>query len=117
LIIGYQAVEFPVHKWGGDHEISRGPIASNRDIPYNRHAQKRLYVRVVGLEFQRIPEKDEEIDLVVNDLGPDLLVASQRFAGEIEESGCILPTRPGPVSYLPCVTRAIFLSCSMGIFL
>ena len=30
------------------------------------------------LGLERVPEKDEEIDLVVDDLGTDLLVASER---------------------------------------
>ena len=85
VVVRDQAVIFTVHEWGRDHEISRGSITSNGDIPYNRHAQERLYVRVVGLGFKRIPEKDKEIDLVVNDLGTDLLVTAEWSAFEPDD--------------------------------
>jgi hypothetical protein len=80
FVIGDQAVVFTIHERGGDHEVSRSPIAGNGNIPHNRHAQKRLYIGVVGHGFKRVPEEDEEINFVVNDLGADLLVAANRSA-------------------------------------
>jgi hypothetical protein len=44
------------------------------------HAQERLDVGVVRHGFERIPEKDEEVDVAVHDLRPDLLIAAQRPA-------------------------------------
>src|SRR4030067_3034757 len=82
FIIGYQAIIFTVHQRRRDHEISRSPVAGNRDIPYNRHTQKRLYIWIMRHGLKWIPEKDEEIDLVVYNLGPNLLITSQRPAFE-----------------------------------
>jgi hypothetical protein len=34
----------------------------------------------VRLRFERIPEEDQEIDLIIDDLCPDLLIAAERAA-------------------------------------
>jgi len=52
------------------------PTAGNKDVPHDCHAQERFDIRVVRLRFGRVPEKDQELDLVLRDRGADLLVPS-----------------------------------------
>jgi hypothetical protein len=75
IVIRDQAIVFTIHERRRDHEISRGSIAGNGNIPHNSHAQKRLDIGVVRLGLQWIPKEDKKIYLVVNDLCADLLVA------------------------------------------
>src|SRR5229473_6079010 len=77
LIIGYQAIILSIHEGRGDHEIRRGPITGNGNIPHHCHAQEGLDIRVMRHGFERIPEKDEKIDLVRDNPGTDLLVPAQ----------------------------------------
>ena len=44
-------------------EVAGGAIAGNGNIPNYCHPQERLDIRVVGLRFERIPEKDEKKEL------------------------------------------------------
>src|SRR6266496_369370 len=78
IVIRDQSIILTIHERGGDHKVRRRAIARNRDIPYDRHPQKRLYIGVVRLWFQRVPEENKEVNFVLDDLGPDLLIASQR---------------------------------------
>src|SRR5712691_6017004 len=82
LIIGYQAIILSIHEGRGDHEIRRGPITGNGNIPHHRHAQESLDIGVMRHGFERVPEKDEKIDLVSDDLSTDLLVPAQGSALE-----------------------------------
>ena len=61
----------------GNDEVSGGAIAGHRDVPDHGYSQQRLYVRVMRLRLQRIPEEDEQVNLPVSDPGADLLVAAE----------------------------------------
>src|SRR3990172_1984972 len=80
LKIGHQTIVFAIHERRGDHEISRSPIAGNRNIPYHGHAQEGLDVGIMRQGFERIPEKDQKIDFAIDNLGADLLITAQRAA-------------------------------------
>jgi len=77
LIVGYQAIIFSIHEGRGDHEIRGGSITGNGNIPHHCHAQEGLDIGIMRHGFERIPEKDEKIDLVSDNLGTDLLVPAQ----------------------------------------
>jgi hypothetical protein len=78
IVIRHKTIIIAIHQGRGDHEIGGGPIAGNGNIPNYRHSQERLDIRVMGLRFQRIPEKDEKIDLTLGYFGADLLIPAQR---------------------------------------
>ena len=59
-----------------EHEICRRQIIGYRNIIDHCNPEKGLYVRIMRLCFQRIPQKNHEINLAFHDLCPDLLVAS-----------------------------------------
>ena len=40
--------------------------------------RERFNIRIMGLGLKGIPEEDQEVDLVADDLGADLLVAAKR---------------------------------------
>jgi hypothetical protein len=63
IIIRHKAIIIAIHQGGGDHKICGGTIACNRNVPHNRYAQERLDIGIVGLRFERSPEKHKEIDL------------------------------------------------------
>ena len=87
LVVRHQAVIFPVHQRRRDHEVGGRPVAGNRDVPDHRHAQQRLHIRIVRLRFQWIPEEDQKINLVGDDLGSDLLIAAQGTALQADYRG------------------------------
>ena len=78
FIIWDKAVVFAVHQWRGNHKVGGRAVAGNRDVPYRRHPQERFDIRVVRHRLERVPEKDQEVDLVIDDHCADLLVAAQR---------------------------------------
>src|SRR6266498_1071701 len=85
FIVGYQAIILSIHEGRGDHEIRGGPITGNGNIPHYCHAQEGLDVGIMRHGFERIPEKDEKIDLVSDDLSTDLLVPAQGSALEFHD--------------------------------
>jgi hypothetical protein len=82
LIVRYQAIIFSIHEGRGDHEIRGGSITGDGNIPHHCHAQEGLDIGIMRHGFERIPEKDEKIDLVSDNLGADLLVPAQGSALE-----------------------------------
>src|SRR6267143_3056479 len=83
FIIRHQSLILAVHQRRGDHEIRRRAIARNRYVPNYGHPQESLDVGVMRLRFERIPEKDQEIDFTLDDLGPYLLISPQGAALEL----------------------------------
>ena len=61
-----------------DDVIRRRAIGRNGNIINDGNTQKRLYVRIMRLRFEWIPEKDHDIYLLFRDLRADLLVSAQR---------------------------------------
>src|SRR5437867_13409762 len=82
LIIGYEAIIFSIHERRGDHEIRGGPITGNGNILHHCLAKEGLDTGIMRHGFERIPEKDEKIDLVSDNLGTDLLFLAQGSALE-----------------------------------
>jgi hypothetical protein len=74
IVIRHKTIIIAIHQGRGDHKICGRSIAGNGYIPNDRHAQERLDIRIMGLRFERIPEKDEKIDLAIGYLGADLLI-------------------------------------------
>ena len=58
------------------HIIGSGFVGGDGDVVDHRDPEQRFDVGVVGLGLERIPEKDDEVDLPFRDLGADLLVAA-----------------------------------------
>ncbi len=82
IVIRHKTIIVAIHQGGGYHEIGGGAIAGNWNIPNYRHAQERLNIRIVGLRFERVPEKDEKVNPAVGYLGADLQISAQRSALE-----------------------------------
>src|SRR5260221_3031854 len=60
-----------------DQEVRRGAVTGHRDIPDHGDAQERSHIGIVRVRLQWVPEENEEIDLTLGDLRPDLLIAAQ----------------------------------------
>src|SRR5664280_2383319 len=80
VVVREQAIVLLVHERGRDHEVGRGAVARDRDVPHHRDAQQCLDVRVVRLRLERVPEKDHEVDGALRDLRADLQVAAEGAA-------------------------------------
>jgi hypothetical protein len=76
---------FLFHERGRDQEIRRCTIARDRNVVNHGYTKKRLDVYVVRMRLERIREKDDEIDSSLDDRGADLLIATERSAGEASD--------------------------------
>ena len=77
IVIRHKTIIIAIHQGRGNHEICGRAIAGNGNVPNDRYAQERLDVWIMGLRFERIPEKDEKIDFTISYLGADLLITAQ----------------------------------------
>jgi hypothetical protein len=75
-VVGHSSLVRAGHQRRADHEVGRGAVTGDGDVPHDRDPQQRLDVRVVGLGLERVPEEDQEVDAAVGDHRPDLEVAS-----------------------------------------
>jgi tRNA(Ile)-lysidine synthase TilS/MesJ len=62
--------------WRRHDEISRCPVASNRNVPDNCNTQEGFDVWVVRLRLKWIPEEQQHIDFALRDSSADLLVTA-----------------------------------------
>lgn len=62
------------------HKVRSRKIICNRNIVYDSNTQQRFYIRIVGLCFQWIPQKDHKINLPFYDLRSNLLISAKRTA-------------------------------------
>src|SRR5439155_19135911 len=60
-----------------NHEVGRRAVARDGDVPDDAHAQQRLHIGIVRLRLERIPKENEKVDLTLDDLRADLLVAAE----------------------------------------
>jgi len=97
IVVRQNAGIFRIHEWGRDHEVRRGSIAGDRDIPHYRYSEQGFDIRIVWHGLQRVPEEDQEIDFSVSDLRPDLLIAPEWTALQFNnpEAQYILKHLPG----------------------
>ena len=61
-----------------DNVIRRRAVGRNGNVIHYRNTEQCFYVGIVGLRFERVPEKDNDIDFAFCDLCPDLLIAAKR---------------------------------------
>ena len=74
---------FRLQKRRGDDEISGGAIARNRNVPQGCKANQGFDVRVVRLRLERVPEKEQAVEVAFGDFRTDLLVAAKWSAYEL----------------------------------
>ena len=78
LIIRQKSLVFFRNQRRREHEISGGSITSYGNIPHYGESQEGFYIGIVGMRFQRVPEKDEKIDISRCNHSSDLLVTPER---------------------------------------
>src|SRR4030066_1690102 len=77
LVTRQEPIVLAVHQGRGDHEVGRGPVAGNGDVPPHRHSQQCLHVGIVRKGLEWIPEEDQEVDPPIHNSGANLLIAAQ----------------------------------------
>jgi hypothetical protein len=74
-VIEELALVLAVQQWTRNQKICSCEVAGCRDVVDHREPQQGLDVDIVRMWFQRVPEKDQKVDLALSDLRADLLVA------------------------------------------
>jgi hypothetical protein len=80
-----ESAVFLFHERGRNQEIRRCTIACDRNVVNHGYTKKRFDVYVVRMRLERIREKDDEINSSLDDRGADLLIATERSAGEASD--------------------------------
>ena len=80
LVVGEAALVRRRHERRRNHEVGRGPVAGNRNVPDDSDPEQGFDVGIVRLRLKWIPEEDDEVDGPFRDLGADLLVTAERTA-------------------------------------
>ena len=68
-----------------DYVIRRCAVGGDGNIIHHGNTKQRLYVGVVGLGFQRIPEENDDVYFPFRYLRADLLIAAEPAAAIWEE--------------------------------
>jgi len=79
-----------------NQKVSRGTVAGHGYVPNHRHAQQRLYVRVMRLRLQRVPKENQQIHGTLGNAGANLHVPAQRAAEQAGDGQLQLALQHAP---------------------